>query len=516
MEEEGSPTNSLTLEVKGAWKEFPGVQALADVSFELRHGEIHAVVGENGAGKTTLMNILSGVHQADRGQILLEGKRISPANPKEAFDLGISIVHQETSLCANLSIAENVFVHRIPTTWGGMVNFRRLNEQTEALLKQFDIKVSPQTRVGRLGIAQQQLVEISKASAYKCKLLILDEPTSTLALHEEAILFDRIRQMKKLGTSVIYISHRLREVFELADRVTVLRDGRLIGTKVVAETDLPTIISMMVGRKISQFFPEKGKGGGVPILQVRHLSSGTRVRDITFDLHRGEILGVAGLVGAGRTETALALFGAAPIDRGEVLVEGKPVHINLPQNAIRLGMGYLPEDRRLWGLFLGMDVQANIISAHLHDFAGRILMKARKGMAEATRFVDALDIRTPSLLQKTLNLSGGNQQKVVVAKWLSTAPKILIADEPTRGIDVGAKAEIHMLLRNLANEGVAILMISSELPEILGMSDRIMVMHEGRVMGVLAGEDATEDAVMSLAVGSHTAAQNVIASERNT
>jgi ribose transport system ATP-binding protein len=491
----------IRLRAKGIWKGFPGVQALADVSFDLRPCEIHAVVGENGAGKSTLMNVLSGVYRPDRGQILLDGTIVAPADPKEAFDLGISIVHQETSLCANLSVAENIFVHAIPTTWGGLVNFRRLFEQTEALLKQFDVNVPPTRLVRDLGIAQQQLIEIAKASAFQCKVLILDEPTSTLAAHEEAVLFEQVRQMKKRGTSVIYISHRLREVFELADRVTVLKDGRLIGTRNTAETDISGIVSMMVGREINQLFPKRGKSAGEPILQVRHLTSRSLLNDISFDLHRGEILGVSGLVGAGRTEMAMAVFGVITIDHGEVRVMGEPLRKASPLRAIEHGIGFLPEDRRQFGLFMGMDVRANIVSAHLRDFAGRFLMNANKEKDEAEKFIQALTIRTPNMQQKMPTLSGGNQQKVVVSKWLSISPRILIVDEPTRGIDVGAKSEIHVLLRRLAEEGVAILMISSELPEILGMSDRILVMHEGRVAGILPGATATEDAVMSLAVG---------------
>ncbi len=490
------------LEVKGVWKGFPGVQALADVSLELRSGEIHAVVGENGAGKSTLMNILSGVHHADRGQIVLDGRTVHPANPREAFDLGISIVHQETSLCPNLSVAENVFVHAIPTTWSGMVNFRQLYQKTESLLSQFSIKARPKTPVKDLGIAQQQLVEIAKASVCECKVLILDEPTSTLAPHEEAILFDQVRRMKKRGTSVIYISHRLKEVFELTDRVTVLKDGRVIGTRVTQDTNVASIVSMMVGRELAQLFPQKSKSIGETVLEVSHLSRRPLLKNISFSLHRGEILGVAGLVGAGRTEMALALFGADPEAEGKVTVEGKPLRMRSSLHAIQTGMGYLPEDRRILGLFMGMDVRQNVVSAHLKDFAGSLFMNNGRESAEAQKFIKTLSIRTPSIYQKMPNLSGGNQQKVVVSKWLSIAPKILIVDEPTRGIDVGAKAEIHILLRNLANQGVAIIMISSELPEILGMSDRILVMHDGSMTGILSGRSATEDEVMSYAIGS--------------
>lgn len=492
----------MNLEVEGVWKAFPGVQALADVSLQVRRNEVHAVVGENGAGKSTLMNILSGVYAADRGRIFLEGQEIRPANPKHAYNLGISIVHQENSLCSNMTIAENIFVHDIPSRWAGLVDRRRLGAQTQAMLEMFKIRASPETLVRELSVGQQQLVEVAKALACQCKVLILDEPTSALTDHESAILFDRVRQMRAQGTSVIYISHRLHEVFRLADRVTVLRDGRGVGTQHISETDVQAIVRMMVGREISQFYPDKGEGHGVPVLQVCHLTHEGSFEDINFDLHRGEILGVAGLIGAGRTAMALAIFGAVPGVKGEILIDGKLVTIDSPNKAIDLGMSYLPENRREEGLFLDMTVQANIISSHLDAFATGPLMDPLKERSEAQRFVDALSIRTPSILQKVLNLSGGNQQKVVVGKWLSTKPRILLVDEPTRGIDVGTKAEIHNLLRELANEGVAVLMISSELPEILGMSDRILVMHEGRVMGVLPADEASEDAVMSLAIGS--------------
>ena len=466
-EQQASSPTYPRLQARSLWKSFPGVQALADVDFELRCDEIHAVVGENGAGKSTLMNVLSGVLIADKGEILLDGQPVHPATPKEAFDLGISIVHQETSLCSNLSVAENIFVHSIPATLGGFVNFKRLFDETEELLRQFDVKIPPQTLVKELGIAQQQLVEIIKASVCKCKVLILDEPTSTLAPHEEAILFEQVRQMKRRGTSIIYISHKLREVFELTDRVTVLKDGRLIGTKITKLSDSHEIISMMVGRDLSQFYPQKGQKTGNPILHVSNLSRLPMLKDISFTLHEGEILGVAGLVGAGRTEMALAVFGADSLAEGEINVMGHRVHKMTPLRAIELGIGYLPEDRRLMGLFTGMDIRANVISAHLPDFAGRFFMNPQMEKSEAERFVQALSIRTSGIMQKVLTLSGGNQQKVVVSKWLSIAPKILIVDEPTRGIDVGAKAEIYSLLRNLANEGVAIMMISSELPEVL-------------------------------------------------
>jgi ABC-type sugar transport system ATPase subunit len=390
----------------------------------------------------------------------------------------------------------------MPTGTGGLIDRVRLHAQTQQAIDLFDIRATPETPVRNLSVGQQQLVEVAKATACQCKVLILDEPTSALTDHEAAILFDRARRMKERGASVIYISHRLREVFELADRVTVLRDGRVVGTQDVAQTDTAGIVRMMVGREISQLYPDKAQERGTPILEVRNLSYGDRFHDISFDLHRGEILGMAGLIGAGRTEVALAIFGALPGATGEVLMEGKPVPIDSPEKTIELGISYLPENRREEGLFLAMSVQANIISAHLEAFAAGPLMDADRERQEAQRFVDVLSIRTPNLAREVLNLSGGNQQKVVVGKWLSTAPKILIADEPTRGIDVGSKAEIHDLLRKLANDGMAILMISSELPEVLGMSDRILVMHDGRIMGTLPAAEASEDAVMSLAIGS--------------
>ena len=501
MDGKSASVNGVFLEAEGIRKAFPGVQALAEVSLQIRRGEIHAVVGENGAGKSTLMNILSGVYRADHGRIMLEGEEVRPSSPKDAYDLGISIVHQENSLCTNLSVAENVLVHRVPTQFGGLVDRKSLHEQTKEMLEVLCIDAGPQTVVRDLSVGQQQLVEIAKATACECKVLILDEPTSSLTDHEAGILFDRIRVMREQGTSVIYISHKLSEVFDLADRVTVLRDGRVVGVRALAETDVASIVRLMVGREISQLYPDRGERRGAPMLQVRHLSRGERFQDVTFDLHRGEILGVAGLIGSGRTDMALSVFGASPTDGGEILIDGEPVDIESPVKAIDLGMAYLPEDRREEGLFLDMDVTANIISAHLGSFTSGSLMDAREAEAEAGGFAETLDIRTPSLEQKVLNLSGGNQQKVVVAKWLSTKPRILIVDEPTRGIDVGTKAEIHTLLRGLANEGVAILMISSELTEILGMSDRILVMHGGRVKGELSMDEASEDSVMSLAVG---------------
>jgi len=502
MQETEPQMADAIIDVKGICKAFPGVQALSDVDLQILRGEIHAVVGENGAGKSTLMNILSGVFTADRGQILLDGREVIVSSPKQAHELGIHIVHQETSLCPNLSVAENAFVYDIPAGRLGLVDRKKLRTDAEELLQTFDIKARPETLIRELGVAQQQLVEIAKAFAGKCRVLILDEPTSALAMHEEALLFEKVRQLREQGTSVIYISHKLREVFDLADRVTVMRDGRVVGTRVVAEIDIPHIVTMMVGRELSQLYPEKSKKRGKPVLEVRNLASGRQVQDVSFDLHEGEILGVAGLVGAGRTEAAMAIFGVAAIDRGEVLVNGARLEPESPQKSIARGMGFLHEDRRAWGLFLQKDVQANIVSAHLDKFTRGPFMDRKKEQAEAARYVDALAIRTPSLMQKVMNLSGGNQQKVVVGKWLSTRPRILLVDEPTRGIDVGAKAEIHGLLRELANEGVAILMISSELPEILGMSDRVLVMHEGRSVGTLSAEEASESAIMSLAVGS--------------
>lgn len=491
------------LVVDGAVKSYGGVRALRGVSFTATPGEIHALVGENGAGKSTLMKILAGNVVADAGTITLEGRRVRFTSPREAQAAGISVVHQELCLAPNMSVAENIFVGREPTIpLIGFVNRRELYRRTREVLDSLGLRLDPWTKVGDLSVAMCQMVEVARAISFDCKVLILDEPTSALAEHEVEALFAILRRLRDRGVAVVYISHKLDEVFSLADRVTVLRDGQWVGTKLVAETNPDEVVRMMVGRNLEQLFPEKGtQRAPEPILEVRGLTRGRAFRDISFDLYPGEIVGLAGLVGAGRTEVARAIFGADPIARGEIRLEGKPIRITAPQQAIEHGILYLPEDRKLHGLFLDMSLRANVVAATLRDHSkmGILIPSAQNNTAQ--RMIDRLGIRTETISAPVSSLSGGNQQKVLFGKWLAANVKVFLVDEPTRGIDVGAKAEVHALLRELADQGVAILLISSELPEIIGAADRVLVMHEGRLVGEVSGADMTEENIMHLATG---------------
>jgi len=494
----------LLLEMRNISKRFPGVQALDGVSFDLYPGEVHALVGENGAGKSTLMKILSGVYQPDEGEILLGGVPIGIKSPRQAQDLGISIVHQELSLFQNLTVAENILGGRMPAR--GLL---RLQDRKSAFciaqeyLANFDLPIDPGTPLDRLSVGQQQVVEIAKALVQQARVLILDEPTSSLTEHETALLFKVISRLRSEGLAVIYISHRLEEIFRIADRVTVLRDGQWVGTKTVAESDLETIIRMMVGRRLhlEDLYGRDSGATGEVILDVEHLTSGGRFADVSFQLHAGEILGMAGLIGAGRTDVALALFGAAPVDAGVIRIGGTPQRIHSPHQAMALGLAYLSENRQSDGLFFNMSVRENISVTHLDSLAKLGFVDQRREAQEAQRFVGELSIQTPSVEQPAMNLSGGNQQKTILARWLAIKPRILIVDEPTKGIDVGSKQEIYALLHQLAAKGVGIILISSEMPEILGVSDRILVMHEGRLAGQLRRSEATEDKIMMLAAG---------------
>ena len=497
----------LLVEMDGISKDFPGVQALRSCRFELRRGEIHALVGENGAGKSTLMKILAGVYRRDAGRIRLGGADVDIPTPRAAQQLGISIIHQELSLMPHLTAAQNIFIGREPR---GRIPFvideSKLNEQARALFKSLNLKVDPQAKVGKLSVAQQQMVEIAKALSYSAQVLIMDEPTATLTDTEIDELFRIIRAVKANGVGVVHISHRLEELKLISDRVTVMRDGQYIATVDTKDASIDRIISMMVGRTIYEAAREIPTANPEVVLDVRGLNRGRMVRDVSFNLRRGEILGLAGLVGAGRTEVARAVFGADRPDSGTILVHGKVARIHSPADAVHLGIGYLSEDRKRFGLAVGMDVETNIVLATLRKFAdafGRV--DFRKTRATAEQRVHRLGIKTPSIRQKVRNLSGGNQQKVVIAKWLTADTEILIFDEPTRGIDVGAKSEIYHLLNELAKQGKAIIMISSELPEILRMSHRIVVMCEGRIRGELSGAEATQEKIMTFATMRTTA-----------
>jgi ribose transport system ATP-binding protein len=494
------PDNHIMLEVKNVSKAFPGTQALDGVSLAVRKGEVHAVLGENGAGKSTLMLILAGVHQRDSGEILLEGKPIEIHDPHHAQVLGISMVHQDLSLAPPLSVAENMFANRQPLNRAGMIDYARLYQQTRDALAQFDVHIDPRRPVRDLSVAIQQMVEIATALSRNAKVLILDEPTSALTAHETAILFRNINQLRQQGVTVLYITHKLSEVMEIADRFTVLRDGRVVGTLETKAATEDDIVRMMVGRELSQYFPDLGQVSSDCLFEVKDLT-GRMFRNVSFKLYKGEVLGIAGLAGAGRTDMARTIFGADPRLSGEIYLNGQKVAIHSPADAVNLGLGYVPEDRKEAGLFLSLSVRENTVAAGLRQFSNVIFMDHRKMLTAVTDIVRSLDIKTPSLEQSVMNLSGGNQQKVMLSKWLVINPKVLIVDEPTRGVDVGVKADVHQLLRDLATRGVGVIMISSELPEVLGMSDRILVMREGQMVGEIAHADATEENVMSYAAG---------------
>ncbi|MCA1645422.1 MAG: sugar ABC transporter ATP-binding protein [Chloroflexi bacterium] len=486
------------LQVRSVSKAFPGVQALLAVDLDVLAGEVHAVVGENGAGKSTLMKILAGVYQPDGGSVVLAGQPAHIENPRQAMALGIAMIHQELNLAPNLSVAENIFLGRAPARLG-FVDWGRLDRETRALLDRLGIDLDARAPVEDLSVARQQMVEIAKALSLDARVIIMDEPTSALTERETATLFDIIGRLKAQSVAIVYITHRLEEVFRVADRVTVLRDGELVGSAQLADTTPSQLISQMVGRELTALYPKENVEIGEPVLEVRHLRRAGVLHDVSFVLHRGEILGLAGLVGAGRTELVRALFGADPIDGGDLSIEGNQVHIRNPRDAIRLGLGFVTEDRKLHGLVLGMSLRENATLASLTRVSRFGFIDFASERNVAADYVRRLDIRTSGIEQEVLNLSGGNQQKVVIAKWLATQPRILILDEPTRGIDVGAKAEVHGLMSRLAADGVSILMISSELPEILGMSDRILVVRQGRINAEFAREEATQENILAAA-----------------
>jgi len=493
--------NPFLVVMEGIEKSFPGVHALSDCRFDLRPGEVHALVGENGAGKSTLMKILAGVYSKDSGHIFHRGREVEIPNPRAAQSLGISMIHQELNLMPHLTVAQNIFIGREPRwvlpVW---LDEKKINDQTQQLLDALHLKLDPRVKVSDLTVARQQMVEIAKALSFNSEVLIMDEPTAALTESEIEELFRIIRQLRDKGVGIVYISHRLEELKQISDRITVMRDGRYINTLPTPEASIDQIINMMVGRTIYEASPEIPENGSEDIvLEVRNLNRGRTLQDINFTLKRGEIVGFAGLMGAGRTELARAVFGADPIDSGEIFVEGRRVRIKRPSDAVRAGIGYLSEDRKRYGLTLGMDVETNIVLASLNKFLRLLFIDQSRTRATAHSFVEMLSIKTPSLQQKAQNLSGGNQQKLVIAKWLTADTRILIFDEPTRGIDVGAKSEVYKLLNELARQGKSIIMISSELPEILRMSHRIIVMCEGRITGVLSSAEATQEKIMQFA-----------------
>jgi len=489
------------LEMRHIRKTFPGVVALDDVDFELRRGEVHILLGENGAGKSTLMKILSGAYHKSTGQIFLEGAEVEIKNPRHAQTLGISTIYQEFNLIPHLSVGENIFLGREPARLPGLIDQRTIFQGATRALSALGLTLSPRKLVKELRVAEQQMVEVAKALSLDARILIMDEPTAALTEHEIGELFATIRRLKDKGQSIIYISHRMEELFEIGDRVTVLRDGRSVGTYKVRNIDKSELIRLMVNRELTELFPKEKATRGQEVLRVEGLGTKGGLKDISFSLHKGEVLGIAGLLGAGRTELARAIFGLDKIATGTIYVKGESQKIDSPRRAINCGIGFLTEDRKSQGLVLPLSVKANLCLSSVDKFSRWGIMDTKQEQRATGRYVKELRIRTPSIDQRVVFLSGGNQQKVVLSKWLCSQADVFIFDEPTRGIDVGAKAEIYQLMNRLTASGVAIIMISSELLEVLGMSDRILVMRGGRITGEFSAEDATQEKILQCALG---------------
>lgn len=490
------------LEAKSITKHFTGVRALQNVSFQLLEGEVHALVGENGAGKSTLIRIITGALQADSGALTVRGSLVPRIDPSIARSLGIAAIYQQPSLFPHLTVAENIALALEERNIWQKVSWKARNQRAKELIERTGTSIDPERLAGSLSMPEQQIVEIAKAIGASARILIMDEPTASLPDHEVENLFKIIALLRNEGAGVIYISHRLEEIFTIADRITVMRDGEVIATRHREETDKSALIALMVGREIAAVFPKREVAIGEAVLELRHVGSRTvGLRDISLSVRSGEILGLAGLVGSGRTQLGETLFGLTPADSGEILLKGTPVTIGSVVDAIELGIGYVPEDRRQHGVLQDMPVTANTSIANLKLVSHLGLINSIRECDLALRYLDQLRIKAPSVYSDTGTLSGGNQQKVALARWLATDPKVLILDEPTQGVDVGAKAEIHSLMTDLAARGLAIIMISSELPEILGMSDRIAVMHQGTITGILSRQEATQQKILSLALG---------------
>ena len=492
--------SNYVLEMIDVSKSFPGVQALKNVSFRLRPGSVHALMGENGAGKSTLMKCLVGLYQMNSGRILINGSEVHINNPLEASRLGISMIHQELSPVKERSVAENLFLGRTPLHAGVFVDHKKLYRQAAETLHSLGIDINPYEKMGNLTVAKMQMVEIAKAVSQDANIIVMDEPTSSITSTEVAQLFGMIRSLKEKGVSVIYISHKMEEIFKICDEVTVFRDGQMVGTDMVANMDVSKLIQLMVGRDLNEMFPKVDCPITDVVMEVKDLASGNRFSGVSFDLRRGEILGFAGLVGAGRTEVLETLFGLRPKTAGTVKINGKIAEIRRPSDALRYRMAMLTEDRRGTGIIPVSSVASNIVVANLKKYVRRSgLVNHRLIASDASEYIKKIEIKTPTKDTLIQDLSGGNQQKVLVARWLLTQPDILFVDEPTRGIDVGAKAEIHSLITRMAGEGKAIIMVSSEMPEILGMCDRILVMHEGRQTGIVDRSIATQEVIMQYA-----------------
>ncbi len=495
-------SNSYLLEMNNISKHFPGVQALDGVSFKLKKGQVFAIVGENGAGKSTLIKILSGSYINDTGEIIFEGKKTSIRNPFDAMQLGINTIYQETSLVPEITVAENIFLGRQPMR-GGKLRWKQMYDDAKQILSDLSINLNPRSIVSNLSAAQQQLIEIAKAFSREAKIIIMDEPTSAITVEDTENLFNIIRGIVKKGTSVIYISHRLKEIFQIAEMVTILRDGKTVATMKVSDTDESDIVKYMVGRDIGDIFGEKSySSSDEVVLEANNLTRRGVFSNISFSLRKGEILGFSGLVGAGRSEIVRAIFGLDKLDSGEITIAGRKVNIKNSTDGINKGMAFVSEDRRIESIIQGFTVRENITILLLKEIVSRIgLISTKKESAIAAKYVEEFSIKTPSIEQLVMNLSGGNQQKVALAKCLSTNPKVLILDEPTKGIDVGAKKEIHTLIKELAKSGMGVIIVSSELPEIIGMCHRVLVIREGKLIKQFGKDELTEEGLMHAAVG---------------
>lgn len=484
--------------MRGIQKRFPGVIALNNVDLTVKAGEVHALLGENGAGKSTLIKVLGGIYIAEAGEIYIEGKKVVIDGVKAAQENGIAIIHQELVLVPHMTVAENIFLGREPLK-GRFVNSRQMSEDAQALLDANNMKISADALVGSLTIAQQQMVEIVKAISFNSKILVMDEPTSSISDKEVDFLFETMRSLVKKGVGIIYISHKMSELEQICDRVTVMRDGEYVGTKVVKETNKDELIAMMVGRELTNYYTRDFQIPGETVLRCSHISDGKMAQDASFEVKRGEIVGFAGLVGAGRSEVMKCIFGLTKDYKGEIEIDGKPVHIKNPIEAMKQGIALVPEDRKLEALYKVQSVRYNSTIEVLGDFIKGIFVDSAKEEAITQKYIDMLSTKTSSQEQLAGNLSGGNQQKVIIGRWLATNPKILILDEPTRGVDVGAKSEIYAIMNELVKNGMSIIMISSEMPEIINMSDRIYVMNEGTITGCLNRDEVSQEAIMKLA-----------------
>lgn len=494
-------TDEFLLSMQGIDKSFPGVHALDHVDLNVRAGTVHSLMGENGAGKSTLMKVLIGMYSPDSGSIIFDGEPVVLHDTAAGMALGISMIHQELSPVPEMTVAENIWLGREPVGRFGLISRAEMNRATQELFDRWEIRISPTRQMKALSIAQTQMVEIAKAISFDSKLIIMDEPTSAITEVEVAHLHRMVDQLRDSGTAIIYITHKMEEVFKISDDITVFRDGKHVATLPAAELNRDKLITLMVGRELTQMFPKLEAEIGEVVLKVEHLHRGSVVKDVSFDLHRGEILGFAGLMGAGRTEVLETLFGVFKADSGSISINGAPVNIHQPKDAIAAGMALLTEDRKLTGIMGVLSVRDNMIMAALPKYSPGGFLQTGRIEKDCQAQREALALKTPSLSQLIQNLSGGNQQKVLISRWLLTLPEILMIDEPTRGIDVGAKSEIHRLMSLLAQQGKAIIMVSSEMPEVLGMSDRVVVMHEGSVSGVVDRADATQERIMQLATG---------------